>query len=184
MHADNRNMNVTKDGQEFIIRQPTELDAENIIAYSKILFTSTDQVLTTAEEYNITVEDEKFWINNFNRNPNALILIAEFNLQIIGLLFFSSNSKKKNSHTGEFGVSVHPDFQRNGIGRILIETLLVWARENKQIEKVSLSVFDTNRPAIKLYSDLGFVEEGRQIKGIKQLTGEYVDIIQMYIDTK
>ena len=175
---------VTKDGREFIIRRPTENDADDIINYSRTLFASTDQLLTSLEEYSITIENEKDWINSFNENPNAKILMAELNNQIIGLLFFVANSKKKNSHTGEFGVSVHPEFQGINVGRILVEALLAWARENSKIEKIYLNVFDTNRPAIKLYEDLGFMVEARHVKAVKQLTGEYVDILQMYIETK
>jgi RimJ/RimL family protein N-acetyltransferase len=175
---------LTKDGRTFTIRRPEESDAESIINYSKILFASTDQVLTTSEEYTITVEHEKIWINNANQNPNAITLIAELNNQMIGLLFFVPNTKKKNAHTGEFGVSVHPDFQGLGIGRILIEALLKWARDNVNIEKVFLNVFATNQKALKLYKDFGFIEEGRHIKAIKQLSGEYVDVLQMYVETK
>src|SRR5437868_405085 len=109
--------NPTKSVSLFNIRRPTESDAQSIIDYSKILFASTDQVLTTLEEYTITLENEKVWINNFNQNPNALVLVAEVEKQIVGLLFFVPLPKKKNSHTGEFGVSVHPDFQQRGIGR-------------------------------------------------------------------
>lgn len=174
----------TKDNREFIIRKPTENDAADIIAYSKILFASTDQVLTTQEEYTITVENEKVWINNFNQNPNALVLIAEMNKQVVGLLFFVPNTKKKNSHTGEFGVSIHPDFQAMGIGRRLIAELIAWAKENDTIEKIFLNVFHTNQNAIKLYKDLGFIQEGRHIKAIKQPNGEYADVIQMYVETK
>jgi RimJ/RimL family protein N-acetyltransferase len=172
-----------KDGRQFIIRQPNEYDAEGIIDYSKILFASTDQVLTTLEEYTITVDNEKIWIKNLNDNPNALLLIAQHNNQINGLLFFMPSTKKKNAHTGEFGVSVHPNFQGLGIGKRLIETLLAWANENKQIEKIFLTAFETNKNALKLYKDLRFIEEGRHIKAIKQLNGEYVDTIQMYIET-
>jgi hypothetical protein len=96
-----------KDGSQFTIRQPKEADAEGIINYSKILFASTDQVLTTLEEYTITVDNEKIF----------------------------------------------------------------------------LTVFETNKNALKLYKDLGFIEEGRHIKAIKQLNGEYVDTVQMYLET-
>jgi RimJ/RimL family protein N-acetyltransferase len=175
---------LTKDGQKFIIRRPTEKDAEGIIYYSKILFASTDQVLTMPEEYTITVPEEKVWIANFARHPNSLVLIAERNSQIIGLLFFIPGSKKKNAHTGEFGVNVHPQFQGTGIGRQLIMTLLDWAKENKTIEKIFLQVFASNQMAISLYKTMGFIEEGRHVNAIKQPSGEYVDILQMYIGTK
>jgi RimJ/RimL family protein N-acetyltransferase len=178
------NTHLTKDGRKFIIRKPNEDDAANIISYSKILFASTDQVLTTVEEYTITVENEKIWINSLNGNPNSLVLIAELDNQIAGLLFFLPNTKRKNAHTGEFGISVHPNFQGIGIGHLLIETLLDWAKRQAGLEKVYLNVFATNAHAIKLYKNLGFIEEGRHIKAVKQLTGEYVDTIQMYIETK
>jgi RimJ/RimL family protein N-acetyltransferase len=178
------NSHLTKDGRTFVIRKPDENDAGNIIRYSKILFASTDQVLTTAAEYTITLENEKIWINNLNENPKSKVLIAELENQIVGLLFFIPNTKIKNAHTGEFGVSVHPAFQSIGIGRALIETLLDWAKGNSAIEKVYLNVFATNQYAIKLYEELGFMEEGRHIKAVKQVTGEYIDTIQMYIETK
>jgi len=175
---------LTKDGRAFLIRKPDDNDAEKIIQYSKLLFASTDQVLTTLEEYTITVAEEKIWINNSLQNPAAITLVAEANESIIGLLFFVPLTKKKNRHMGEFGVNVHPDYQAKGIGRALVETLLNWAKGNSQIEKVFLNVLATNSNAIKLYKDLGFTEEGRHVKAIKQITGEYVDSIQMYIETK
>jgi hypothetical protein len=66
-----------------------ESDAAAIIDYSKLLFVSTDQVLTMLEEYTITVEQEKGWINNFNQRPDAIVLIAEMDRRLVGLLFFS-----------------------------------------------------------------------------------------------
>jgi RimJ/RimL family protein N-acetyltransferase len=175
---------LTKDGRQFTIRKPSVDDAEEIINYSKQLFASTDQVLTTLEEYTITIENEIKWIEDLNDNPNSLLLIAEMDNSVIGLLFFIPNTKKKILHTGEFGVSVHPAYQGQRIGQCLIENLLEWSRKNVQIEKVFLQVFATNDNAIKLYKTLGFIEEGRHSKAIKQMDGTYVDIIQMYIETK
>jgi RimJ/RimL family protein N-acetyltransferase len=170
----------TKNGTPFQIRRPVENDAEAIISYSKKVFASTDQVLNTLEEYTITVDDEKAWINSFNQNPNALALVADLNGQIVGLLFFVPNGRKKNFHTGEFGISVDPEFQGLSIGRQLIESLLSWATLNSKIEKVYLQVFATNLQAIALYKQLEFVEEGRHIKAAKQADGSYVDVLQMY----
>lgn len=174
---------LTKDGRNLILRRPDENDAESIIEYSKILFASTDQVLTTLEEYTITVEGEKMWINNFNHNPDGLVLVAELDREIVGLLFFNALPKRKVAHTGEFGVSVHPDHQSIGIGRALVEMLLQWAKDHPGIDKVFLLVFATNAKAIGLYDKLGFVQEGRHVKAVKQKSGEYVDVIQMYCET-
>jgi RimJ/RimL family protein N-acetyltransferase len=179
----NMKEHLTKDGRRFTIRRPTIDYAEAIINYSKLLFASTDQVLTVPEEYLMTVEKEIKWIEDLNNNANALLLVAEINNNVVGLLFFMPNSKKKILHTGEFGVSVHPDYQSQGIGKLLVESLVKWARQNVQIEKVFLQVFATNSNAIRLYKKLGFIEEGRHIKAIKQSDGNYVDVIQMYVET-
>lgn len=171
----------TKDGRSFFIRPASEEDAESIINYSALLFSSTDQVLTTLQEYTMTIENEEIWINGYNQNANDLLKIAVLDNLIVGLVFFNSGSKNKNLHTGEFGVSVHPEFQGIGIGRLLIGELLDWAKSNKQIEIVFLNVFSTNGKAIKLYTEFGFIEEGRHVKAIKQPTGEYVDLSLIHI---
>lgn len=173
-----------KSGHAFLIREALEEDAAQIIAHSRLMFSSTDQLLNTVEEYTIGVDDEKTWISRLNQNPDALLLVAFQGKELVGFLFFLPNTKKKIAHTGEFGVNVHPSHQGEGIGKAMVETLLVWANNNIHIEKVYLTVFATNSQAIALYKALGFREEGRLVKGAKQLSGEYVDILQMYLETK
>ena len=174
------NHHFTKNGIDLVIRTPVEEDAEGIIAYAKELFASTDQLLTTVEEFTITVEQEKKWINDSLINPDALILVVAKEREIVGLLDFSPKPKRKNAHTGELGVSISSGFRGMGIGRLLVGVFLSWAAANQHIEKVFLNVMATNEGAIDLYKKLGFREEGRHIRAIKQLNGDYVDILQMY----
>lgn len=171
----------TKSGASYIIRQVAEDDAENLIAYSKAVFASTEQVLTTPVEYTISVADEKTWINNISKSPNSKLLIAEMDGRIIGFLFFIGQQKVKTAHTGEVGVNVHPDYQGMGIGRALMESLIEWTGDHSQIEKIVLQVFATNHKAISLYQSLGFKEEGWFVKAVKQKDGAYVDVVQMYL---
>jgi len=171
----------TKNGTPYIVRQVAEDNAENLIAYSKTVFASTNQVLTTLEEYTITVADEKTWINNINKSSNSKLLIAEMEGRIVGFLFFIGQQKVKIAHVGELGINVHPDYQGMGIGRALMEILIEWANSHSLIEKIVLQVFATNHKAISLYQSLGFEEEGRFVKAIKQQDGEYVDVVQMYL---
>ncbi|MBB6111615.1 Protein N-acetyltransferase, RimJ/RimL family [Mucilaginibacter lappiensis] len=172
---------LTKNGISYCIRQVDENDAEQLIAYSKNVFASTNQLLTTPEEYNISVADEKVWINNIRKSKNSELLIATLDHQVIGFLFFIGQQKAKNAHVGELGINVHPGYQAMGIGRALMETLIKWVNNHNVIEKIVLEVFATNHNAIKLYYSLGFKEEGRFVKAIKQKNGEYVDVIQMYL---
>lgn len=161
------------------LRQAKELDAQAIMDFAALLFASTDQVLTTPQEYHITLEQEVNWIKALRENKKGFLLIAEKEGKVIGLLDFCVKPKVKMAHTGEFGMSVHPDFQSRGIGKAMLEALLKWANHEPEIEKVMLQVFATNSKAIALYIKCGFKEEGRQLKAIKQANGDYVDLIQM-----
>lgn len=171
---------ITKANQTFIIRQPQITDAKTLIDFVKIIFTSTDQIITTIEEFNSTVEQQEIWIKSFSEKQNALILIAELNKEVVGLINFSPNQNRKTKHVGEFGMSVHPNYRGQGIGRELIDALLVWVSKNTEIEKIILKVFSSNSNALHLYKSIGFIQECIQIRAIKQLNGNYVDLIGMY----
>ena len=168
-------------GKPIIIRLAQEADAERIIEFAHVIFNAYDQVLTTPEEFNNTPEQERAWINATTAHPSAIILVAVCDNQVVGLLDFATKPKKKISHTGEFGISVHPDFTGKGLGHKMIEIMLDWARHTGLVEKVFLKVFATNLKAISLYKKLGFIEECREIKAVKQSDGSYTDIIQMYV---
>ena len=71
------------------------------------------------------------------------------------------------------------EWRGQGIGTMLMESLLEWATANPLIEKVCLEVFTTNSNAIRLYRKLGFVEEGLRLKDIKFGPGRYVDTLAM-----
>ena len=167
-----------------IIRPAKVEDAEVIMTYAEHLFRSTDQVLTTPEEYTITLEQEEAWIRGFEGNANSLLLVAETQGRVVALLDFSAKIRWKARHSGELGLSVHPEYQRQGLGRAMMEVLIAWARSAPGVEKLILQVFETNHKAILLYQSLGFKEEGRFVKGIKQSNGAYVDLIQMYLWVK
>lgn len=170
---------VTRAGIEVTIRPAIEADAEAILSFARELFVSTDQVVTVPEEFTITPEQEKSFILNHADKPDAVLFVAVSGNKVVGFLNFNCHPKRKLAHTGELGVSVLPAFQKNGIGRALIETLQVWAMKQTGIEKLCLEVFHTNEHAIRLYQQLGFTQEGRKLKAVKQHDGSYADILYM-----
>ena len=62
-------------------------------------------------------------------------------------------------HKGDFGITVHDDYQNKGLGKILTQYMLDIARE-RGLKKVTLGVVVHNERAIHLYEKLGFVKEG------------------------
>lgn len=171
---------ISPKGNEIIIRKADIKDAENIIAYSTlILKTFTEFVLTTPEEFTPTIEEQEKWINNFNFSGTGFLVLAEHKNKIVGLLHFETAKRKKASHSGEFALSVHPDFHNQKIGRELLQHLITWARQNPKVEKIILNVNEANVNAIDLYKKLGFEKEGLNLKAVKQPDGHYTNNVQM-----
>ena len=65
--------------------------------------------------------------------------------------------------TAEFGVSVVDGHRGQGIGRALIAHLEDWAAR-RGIERMILTVAESNAGAIRLYHDLGYTEYDRAMR--------------------
>lgn len=168
----------TKDNKEVLIRKIKTGDSESSIRFSKQIF-GLPTVLTTLNEFKQTVESQTEWIYSFHESDTKLALVAVHENEVVGLLDFSTIDRQRLRHIGDFGVSVLPDFENNGIARTMIQMLLEWASANPKIEKVNLKVSSNNPKAIRLYGFLGFEKEGQMKKEIKLEDGRYVDTILM-----
>lgn len=134
-------------------------DAEEFLSYMEQAQRETDFLLRTPDEFHLTVEDERRFIEDRLLDPKGLLLAARFNGVLVGSLGTNYTHLVRYSHKISFGVSILKDYWGHGIGRKLIETLLEWADANG-IVKVTLEVDTLNSRAIRLYHSMGFIEEG------------------------
>ena len=166
--------------EQIKIRAATEEDAENMLAIQSEVLAEVDYLITTLEEFQQTIDEQRKWIQAKLENERELILIAQYQEKIVGWLVFQSPNRKRLAHTGSFGMMILKEYRGLGIGKRLLEKLLKWAEFNPYIEKISLGVFSTNESAIALYKKMGFVEEGRKINEIKLNDKQYIDDVLMY----
>jgi len=166
--------------EQIKIRAATEEDAENMLAIQSEVLAEVDFLITTLEEFQQTIGEQKKWIEAKLANERELILIAQYQEKIVGWLVFQSPNRKRLAHTGSFGMMILKKYRGLGIGKCLLEQLLKWAECNPYIEKICLGVFSTNESAIALYKKMGFVEEGRKINEIKLNDKQYIDDVLMY----
>lgn len=99
-------------------------------------------------------------------NPLSTYLVAELNGQVIG--YVGVWTIVDEGHINN--VAVSPDYRRQHIGSLLIETMLA-STENKGITSHTLEVRAGNQAAIKLYESFGFIVEGVR-KGYYEDDGE------------
>ena len=166
------------------IRLANQEDARSMLDIQKTVLAEGQFLMTTLDEFNQTISGQKLWIQSKLNNERETILVAEVKECIVGWLVFQSPKRKRLAHTGSFGMMVAKEYRGQGIGKLLLKELLNWAEQNPFIEKVSLGVFSTNTPAIFLYKQMGFVEEGRKINEVKVNDDEYADDVLMYKSVK
>ncbi len=91
---------------------------------------------------------------------------------------------------GEISVSVAPygvadismmvasGWRGLGVGRMLLDVAIAWAEESNA-HKMWLEVWPHNEPAIALYQNAGFVEEGRKLRHYRRRNGDLWDALLM-----
>jgi len=84
---------------------------------------------------------------------------------------------KKLAHQCLFAIIVDEKYRGKGIGRKLLEELLLMAKEKFKLEMIHLEVYEGN-PAIRLYQRMGFIQYGAQRHFIKD-EGRYLTKILM-----
>ena len=144
---------------KLIIESAQIKDAEEIINFIKQVESETNFLMREPGEFNMSIENERKFIENKLQNDKEIFLIAKVNEKVIGTLGFTTIPYNRYKHRGQFGISIMKDFWNYGIGYRLIDTFINWA-DNMGIVKITLEVDSDNLRAIKLYKRFGFVQEG------------------------
>ena len=96
----------------------------------------------------------------------ARSILAEVEGRIVGYVLFWFLPEEVDIHN----IAVHPNFRRQGIGRLLLEQVVAAARRQDRV-RVTLDVRFSNAPAQNLYRSFGFVTRGMR-KGYYSDNGE------------
>ncbi len=171
----------TKRGLALIIRSARPDDAKAVNEQAKTILIEDLFNVSTFEELKpkLTTVKQRRRIREILKHPARVLLVAELDGRIAGLLDVENSPRRRLQHAGMLHLSVQPEFRRIGIATAMMKAAIGWAKENRVIEKLTLEVFRTNRPAIRLYEKTGFKREGLGVKGIKLEDGRYVDIVTM-----
>ncbi len=119
------------------------------------------------------------WENRFaSWGENMRCLVAEIDGQIAGQLGLMLEVNPRRKHVASFGMGVHQDFLRHGVGRALVSAAVDQCDNWLNIVRIELEVYVDNEPAIALYKSAGFEIEGT-LKQFAFRAGEYVDVYSM-----
>lgn len=167
------------DGTSVTLRQGTKSDAERMkYCVTEYIRENSGQVWDIGE-FSPTLEFEEKWIEEMLDHPCEILLVAVLDGKIVGNIDFHIGKRKRIAHVGEFGMAVLPEFKGKGIGSLLLQELLNWAKSTDGVEKINLRVLANNKAAVRLYSKFNFKEEARKKNEIKYSDGTYTDEVHM-----
>jgi RimJ/RimL family protein N-acetyltransferase len=149
-----------KSGQTVTIREAQPADAEAVLAYIHQIAGETAFLTMIPGELQMTPEQEAAYFQECIDTENKVFLLAVVDETVVGACSFGAGARIRTRHAGEFGMSVKKSHWGQGIGRLLVATLLVWAKSTGVVRKVNLRVRTDNTRAIALYESCGFLLEG------------------------
>ncbi|NFO05026.1 GNAT family N-acetyltransferase [Clostridium botulinum] len=168
-----------KDETECILRSPNEQDAEKMIEYLKMTSKETYFMVRYPEEIKITVNEEREHLKNNLISDKDIMIAAFVNDELVGNASISCvRNHIKLKHRAVFGISIKEKYWNNGVGSILIKTIIEQARKMGYVQ-IELGVFSDNKKAQVLYKKYGFEAWGTIKNAYKLKDGTYRDEIIM-----
>ena len=158
----------------FTVRPARPGDAGSFLALYRAVsaegrFIRTDDVVTGERETR-----RRFRVPP-NETTASLVAVAEGS--VVGSLGIDRGDHPVTRHVASIGMMVARPWRGRGVGSALLAGAVDWAR-HVGVEKIELSVYPDNAPAIALYRKFGFEEEGRLRGHSKKRTG-YRDEVLM-----
>lgn len=163
-----------KDGRILLIREAGPADARALLDYIEAISRETDLLSMGPGEFGLSESEEEEFLSKSLAADNWLFLLGEIDDRIVAALNFSAGHRPRVRHSGVLGVSVQKREWGLGIGSLMLDTLIEWAKQTGIVTKLNLRVRTDNQRAIRLYERKGFITEGT-IRKEMLLDGEYFD---------
>lgn len=167
-----------KNGSAITLHEAEPSDAKELITFVNTVGGESDYLTLGANEFALTEEHEADFLKTCQASDNNIYLVAVLADKIVGTLHFGAGSRARVRHSGELGMSVLKDYGGQGIGALLLESLVDWAKQTNIIKKINLRVRSDNEHAIRLYKRKGFVIEGT-LSNELFIKGHYYDLYAM-----
>ncbi|WP_230038254.1 GNAT family N-acetyltransferase [Chryseobacterium sp. Bi04] len=129
----------------------------------KILLEFEQGIVSAERPFNITLIDGEihyYDLTHFIKSPDAILIVAEENNEIIGSGY--ALIKKAGSYYYKFEkyaylgfMYVKPEYRGKGVNKVITDELISWAKA-RDISEVRLDVYAENESAVKAYEKAGF----------------------------
>lgn len=164
-----------KNGHTVNIRSITRQDA--VVRHKFFCDISRAQIgmIHSADEIDEDPQESLEQIDDFFYMRRGLWLIAENEKgDIVGEIDITVKPWRRIRHVGALTMGVAPSVQGQGLGNLLLEEALKWAKV-QGLTRIELYTFSSNIKAQNLYIKHGFIKEGTRKNYIRLDNGGYED---------
>lgn len=170
---------LTLNGHEILLRNAKNEDAQMMMDYLRTVCGETRFLMREADEVRLTAEQEISFIEGHNKAARDLLILAFVDGEYAGNCSYEAESaSRRNAHRAGMGIALFQKYTGMGLGRILMDRMIKYAKESG-FEQLELTVVSDNVRAIRLYKSFGFQECGRMPDSNKYDDGTYSDDIFM-----
>jgi hypothetical protein len=156
-----------------VIRRAGSADASQIISGINAICSEGGAFYTTRF---VTTPQWESVLYHPEMAPDHMLAIAEQEGELLGAgRLFPGGDQTLMNHVAELGLFVLKPFRQRGIGTRLLNWLVQWAGQ-AGIEKMTLTVFSSNEPALQFFRKHHFVQTGRLRRQIK-IDQQYIDLL-------
>jgi RimJ/RimL family protein N-acetyltransferase len=125
----------------------------------------------------ITLESHLKWWNSLNHEKEKRYIFCDNETRIGFCKIYQIDQVNKNC---VLGADIHKQHRGKGFAKQMWQLMLQKCFDELNLHRVSLTTASYNLIGQKVYSGLGFKEEGRHIQSLYR-NGEYHDCICMYL---
>lgn len=168
-----------KSQEPVCIRKAQISDARALLDLKKSYINGSTTIPLYLQEYPDDLQNEEHLISSYLESKNSILLLAELDNELVGNIDLTGSNRAKMWHTAMIGMGIKKQSRNQGLGKILIKSVLDWATENATLELIWLDVYDSNTLGVNLYKNMGFTISG-QIPGFFKEKSAYQSKIQMY----
>lgn len=138
------------------IREAESRDAIKFLETINAVGAESEYLDYGSEGVNTTAVKQTEYLDYMNKSDKDAILIAvNENEDILGFTILKNNGDSKTLHRVTLGIAVRKEYWNQGIGKMLLESAIEYAK-NIKLEVISLDVRCDNVNAIHLYQEYGF----------------------------
>ncbi len=157
----------------FIVRRALETDAPALIALRRRFFEETTFMIWEPAEFRDTEDDERARIMRLSRQPNSVLLVAEAEAELVGLLSATGRERNQLRHSALLSLGVARSHWSQGIATRMMQEAIAWSLA-AGLKRLELTVHTANLRAVSLYMRHGFQVEGKSRSSLC-VQGKYVD---------